>query len=559
MERPSHSRRAETTVRIGTAGLLAVAAGTALSMQTARAQIEGAQVARGSATFQNSGGRTVITAADNTVINYSRFDIQAGQTVQFIQPGADSRVLNRISSTAPTRIDGSLLANGRVYLVNPAGVVFGKNAIIDAARFVAAASKMSDQDFLRGTDRFTGVSGSAVNEGQINASSVHLIGRVVENHGAIVSHGGVVTLLSGSDVLIREEGSRISVRIDGKDLESAATGGSARSTTPAARPMTQVVGPTKAVSTQRRMNSLGAGDVLSVAISQSSVKNTGNVRVAGGTAMLGAPAGSVANSGVIDAGVESGAAGTVIVHGRDVTHSGTISAMSQDGQSGRVVLTSTNSTILTDGSVVSVAGGRGLANAGSVLVHSFSGSTMFAPGAVIDLSGGAKGGNAGYAEVSAQGALGFRGVVLSAHVSGYGDALLYLDPRDVYITNAGANDPELLDGIIAAYESLDDYFVSAAAIEAFLGNVHIEASRDILISESIYKTNGDLRLDAGRDIIFGVAPAAVCPPPPPPPPWTVAGSPVRRCACRAACSRPASSSAPPTGCTPWRPRRRESW
>jgi filamentous hemagglutinin family protein len=528
-------------IRVAT--LLAVAAGTVASVQAARAQIEGAQVARGSAAFQSSNGRTVITAANNTVINYTRFDIGAGQTVQFVQPTADARVLNRISSSSPTRIDGSLLANGRVYLVNPAGVVFGKNAIVDAARFVAAASKMSDGDFLRGDDRFTGVSGSVVNEGRIGAGSVHLIGRVVENHGSIVAQGGVVTMLSGNDVLLREQGSRVSVRIDGKDLEASATGGTgamqvvsrSEMRTQSTEASGTMSGPT-AGGAGRRFSSLGAGSVLSVAFSGAAVKNTGSIHVGGGAAVLGAPTGDVRNVGVISADVPSGTAGEVIVHGRDVVHSGEISAVAEDGQSGRVVVTSTHSTMLGDGSRTSVAGGDGVADAGTVLVHSYNGSTMFAPGAVIDLSGGAEGGNAGYAEVSAVGALGFRGVVLSAHAAGYADAMLYLDPRDVYITSAALHDSELLDGVIAAYETLDDYFVSAEAIEAFLGSVRIEATRDILISQSIHKTNGDLRLDAGRDIIFGVAPTAPCPdpdpcdpkdhcpprdpcaPPPPPPP-----------------------------------------
>lgn len=517
---------------IGAAGVLAVAAGSVLSLQAAHAQIEGAQVARGSATFQNSNGRTVITAADNTVINYSRFDIQAGQSVQFIQPGADSRVLNRISSSAPTRIDGSLLANGRVYLVNPAGVVFGKNAVIDAARFVAAAAKMTDQDFLRGNDHFGSVGGAVVNDGAVSAGSVHLIGRVVANHGTIVARGGVVTMLSGSDVLVREEGSRISVRIDGKDLEAAATGGAAAPARPA-RVAAQTASKA-AVVTTRRLASLGAGDVLSMAIS-----NSGSVSVGGGTAMLGAPSGSVENSGVVDAGVDAGQAGTVVVHGQSAVNTGVVSAVAGEGRGGRVVFTSTRGTTLADGSVITVAGGGGVADGGRVLVHSYGGSTMFAPGAVIDLSGGALGGDAGYAEVSATGGLGFRGVVLGNHAAGYADAGLYLDPRDVYIVREGAQDAAILDGVIEAYESLDDYFVSAGAIESFLGNVRIDAARDILISDSIHKTNGDLRLEAGRDIVFGVAPTPVCPPPGPCDPKDPCDKP------KDPCDKPKEPCAPP--------------
>lgn len=504
--------RAATSPRIA-ASLLAVAAGSVLSVEAARAQIEGAQVARGSATFQSSGARTVITAANNTVINYQRFDIASGQTVQFVQPSADARVLNRITSSAPTRIDGSLLANGQVYLVNPAGVMFGRNAVIDAARFVAASAKMSDADFVQGIDRFTSVSGSVVNDGSITGGSVHLIGRVVENHGVIVSPGGVVTMISGTDVLLREQGSKVSVRIDGKDLETSATGGGTTASSGPSKPVMQ----STTMTQPRRFKSLGAGDVLSVAISSAGVKNIGSVTVGSGSAVLAAPRGGVANTGTINADVASGSSGSVLVHGREVRHAGTITAVAENGQSGRIILTSTAGTVLADGSVLSVAGGAGLSHAGRILVHSYGGSTLFAPGAVIDISGGAKGGDAGFAEVSATGSLGFRGTVYGRREEGYADAELYLDPRDVYITSAALHDADLLDGVIEAYESLDDYFVSAEAIEAFLGNVRIDATRDILISQSIHKTNGDLRLEAGRDIVFGKSPD-VCPPDPCDPP-----------------------------------------
>ena len=96
---------------------------------TALAQPQGTQVVRGDATITRSGSLTQIRAANNTILNHRSFDIASGDSVQFIQPGANARVLNRITGATPTRIDGSLLANGKVYLVNPAGVFFGQGAV----------------------------------------------------------------------------------------------------------------------------------------------------------------------------------------------------------------------------------------------------------------------------------------------------------------------------------------------------------------------------------------------------------------------------------------------
>src|SRR5437870_2055919 len=102
------------------------------------------KVSRGSAQFQFNGPLTTIRAADRTVINYRFFNIDPGQTIQFIQPGSRSRVLNRIAGIEPSRIDGALLANGTVYFVNPSGVIFGPHSVLDVGQIYAAGGNITD-------------------------------------------------------------------------------------------------------------------------------------------------------------------------------------------------------------------------------------------------------------------------------------------------------------------------------------------------------------------------------------------------------------------------------
>ena len=45
---------------------------------------------------------------------------------------------------------GSLVSNGRVFLINPNGVVFGANAFVDTAGFIASSLGITDRDFLEG-------------------------------------------------------------------------------------------------------------------------------------------------------------------------------------------------------------------------------------------------------------------------------------------------------------------------------------------------------------------------------------------------------------------------
>lgn len=172
-----------------------------LAARTGLAGPEGAQVVRGDVSISRSGNETLIRAGRNSIINYRSFDIAGHESVRFIQPDANSRVLNRIGGASPTRIDGALTANGRVYIVNPAGVVFGGGARVNVAGIFAAAGQMSDADFVRGKDRFS-LSGSVVNEGSITGSFVGLLGKHAANMGTIVAPDGAVVMAAGADVYV---------------------------------------------------------------------------------------------------------------------------------------------------------------------------------------------------------------------------------------------------------------------------------------------------------------------------------------------------------------------
>src|SRR5690242_12745020 len=150
----------------------------------------GGTVVAGSATIANAANSTVITAGNNSVLRWTSFDVGSGQTVQFVQPAADARVLNWIGGLTPSQIDGALLANGRVYLLNPAGVYFGQTAVVDVAGLYAVGGSMAKEDFLAGLDRFSGITGDVHNAGSIRGDFVALVGRSVANTGSIVSQIG---------------------------------------------------------------------------------------------------------------------------------------------------------------------------------------------------------------------------------------------------------------------------------------------------------------------------------------------------------------------------------
>jgi filamentous hemagglutinin family protein len=169
-----------------------------------------------------SAGVTNITAPDNAIIHYSNFDIAAGETVNFLQPGASARVLNRINSATPTQIDGTLNANGVVYLVNPAGVTFGPGSVVDAAGLFAAAGSISDANFVAGVNRFTQLRGAVSQFGTVRAETIAaLVGRDVFNGGTISVPNGSAVLASGETVMIGSPRGGVYVQLDATPRQDA--------------------------------------------------------------------------------------------------------------------------------------------------------------------------------------------------------------------------------------------------------------------------------------------------------------------------------------------------
>ena len=62
---------------------------------------------------------TVNQNTDKLITNWSSFNIGKDATVQFVQPSSTSSALNRVTSSDPSYIFGTLQANGKIILINP--------------------------------------------------------------------------------------------------------------------------------------------------------------------------------------------------------------------------------------------------------------------------------------------------------------------------------------------------------------------------------------------------------------------------------------------------------
>ena len=147
------------------------------------------------------------------IVNWQSFSIDPGEAVRIQQPTASSVLLNRVIGSDPSNIFGQLSANGKVFLLNPSGVLFGPGARVDVGSLVASTLSMRDEDFLAGRYSFTGNGGATVNEGSIKAAergTVALLGGTVRNDGSIEARLGTVALAAGSRITLDLAGDGLS-------------------------------------------------------------------------------------------------------------------------------------------------------------------------------------------------------------------------------------------------------------------------------------------------------------------------------------------------------------
>ncbi|WP_155633101.1 filamentous hemagglutinin N-terminal domain-containing protein, partial [Burkholderia cepacia] len=167
---------------------------------------------------------------DKLITNWQDFSVAGGERVSFKQPDVKSIALNRVIGTNGSQIHGQIDANGKVFVVNPNGVVFGAGAQVNVGGLVASTKDISDKDFLAGTYRFSGTSGHSVeNAGTIAAAeggSVALLGARVSNTGVIRAKAGRVALGAGNAFTVNFDGNGLlNLQVEGGAMDAQAHNG----------------------------------------------------------------------------------------------------------------------------------------------------------------------------------------------------------------------------------------------------------------------------------------------------------------------------------------------
>jgi len=178
----------------------------------------------------NGGTHQDMTAINGAIGSFSDFDIAALHSVTCAQP-PNGNALFKVFGDG-TEILGSFTANGNIYLIDPAGILFGPNSQINVNKLVASGLNMTDQDFLDFTNgvitkmKFQGGPGgegtgaSVTNEGTINATdSAYLVGTQVINTGTGTITSPIVVLAAGDKVYLNHSESNVYIEV-ASDLET---------------------------------------------------------------------------------------------------------------------------------------------------------------------------------------------------------------------------------------------------------------------------------------------------------------------------------------------------
>ena len=307
--------------------LVAMAAAQALAEPT------GGQVVKGQAQINQTGasGATTTTIKQSTPqvsINWQSFNVGDRERVNFVQPDASSLAINRILGSQGSSIQGNINANGQVWLINPNGIIFGKNAQVNVGGLVATTLDTANPGSLTGTQRFSGNSTAAVtNSGLLNASEggyVTLLGHRVSNQGEINAPAGTVALGAGSAVDLQFNNNQLlSVQVYESLLDAMADNG----------------GVIRADAGQVLLKAGAQGSLLRSAVNNTGVIQARTVRKQGGKILLvsGMKAGVTKIDGKLDASApDTGDGGFIETSGHkvQVEDKADISTKSVQGKTG---------------------------------------------------------------------------------------------------------------------------------------------------------------------------------------------------------------------------------
>jgi filamentous hemagglutinin family protein len=361
--KPPRMRHSVFVVKQALRGLAAV---TALQLATpaAFALPAGEAVQFGTVTFDRTTTPNTLnmTTSNKAGVNWTSFSIAAPETVNIAQPSSSSVMLNRVVGTDQSQIFGALNANGKVFLVNPNGILFAPGAAVNVGGLVASTLDITNDNFQNGIYQFNRVDGSAagsvVNQANIAitvpGSYAALIGTNVSNEGTI---SVVSTTVAGRGAVALAAGDRVTLNIVGDNLINVSVDAAALGASVLNKNGAQILADGGSVFLTAR----SADALLGTVINNSGLIQATSLVALDGRIFLDGGTGGVANSGTLEI---VGAGGSINSSGGAFSNTGSVAA------SGATVDINHTGTVTIESGVTAVTmtvtgGGIDITNSGA--------------------------------------------------------------------------------------------------------------------------------------------------------------------------------------------------
>ncbi|MEW6494955.1 MAG: CHAT domain-containing protein [Cyanobacteriota bacterium] len=434
----------------------------------------------------------------NLFHSFQQFNLDSDQIANFVSNPSIHNILGRVVGGEPSMINGLIQVTGgnsNLFLINPAGIIFGKDASLNVpASFTATTATgigfagnnwfnafgNNNYQTLIGTPSQlafdTTQTGAIVNSGNLavrEGQNLTLVGGSIINTGQLTAPSGTITIkaVPGENLVrISQTGHLLSLEIE----PPRENNGQPLPITPLDLPtlLTKATGSLEtglSVSQSGTVQLNESGITIPVEAGTTIVSgtldasNTAVGQMGGEVNVLGSKVG-LFNANINASGTNGG--GTVRIGG-DYQGEGNMPNASHTFVSSDSMI---NTNALLNG------------NGGQVILWADKVTGFFGS---ISARGGTHSGDGGFVEVSSKQDLIFRGHTdLSAGQGNFGTLLL--DPTNITIVDGAGtpDDGQLADGQILLDGGAESFTISKNALEALLGNVDVtlQASNDITIN-----------------------------------------------------------------------------
>ncbi len=457
--------------------------------------------------FDITGGSLSSDGA-NLFHSFQQFNLNKNQTANFISTPELNNILGRIVGGDPSLINGLIQVTGgnpNLYLMNPAGVIFGPHASLNIpASFTVTTgtgigfngnnlwfNSLGNNDYqnLIGTPkkyRFDlPQTGAIVNQGNLQlepGQNLTLLAGTTMNTGELSTAGGKITIaaVEGENIVrISQPGHLLSLEVSPLTTEGTILSQS-QQIQPLSLPELLTIGRAENNVTDLAVNERGQIILQAGSID---VSNNTQGGVGGEVNLLGDRL-SILDSNINADGSNGG--GNIRIGGA-----------SQGNLQGNNRLRVSQEIYVDSDSYLSA---NSLENGGGGEVTILSAGTVRFDGE-ISANGGKRGGNGGFVEVSGKQQLTVTGDIDVSSPNGQSGTIL-LDPESLIVGDTDELAADLVTDLtdeVAAGENNADVTISAENIGDLKGEIILQADNDITINEAI-ETTESVAIKAGRSI-----------------------------------------------------------